>query len=115
MSYQIETIAKFDKQLKTLARKYPSIKDDFLELVMLLAENPFSGTLLFNDVYKIRMKIASKGKGKSGGARIIYFNLFAQRNVDKIVLISIYDKSDMESISEKEIKRALKMINELNN
>lgn len=110
MSYQIETIAKFDRQLKALAKKYPTIKEDFLKLVAELSENPFLGTLLFNDVYKIRMKITSKGKGKSGGARVIYFNLFAQSDSDKVVLISIYDKSEKETVSDKEIKKALKAI-----
>lgn len=110
MSYQIETIAKFDKQMKALSKKYPSIKEDFLELAGKLSEDPFSGTLLFNDVYKIRMKITSKGKGKSSGARVIYFNLFAQKEADKVVLISIYDKSEKETINDKEIKRALKTI-----
>lgn len=110
MSYQIETIAKFDNQLKALAKKNPSILEDISTLAVKLSEDPFIGTLLFNDVYKIRLKITSKGRGKSGGARVIYFNLFAQKDVDKVVLIAIYDKGDQESMSDKEIKKALKTI-----
>lgn len=111
MNYKITTIPKFDKQAKALAKKYPSFKSDLAELVELLSENPLAGTLLFDDVYKIRMSIKSKNKGKSGGARLIYFNVFAQRkDSDEIVLLSIYDKSEHESITDKQIREALKSV-----
>ena len=69
-----------------------------------------------SDVYKIRLKIASKGKGKSGGARIITLIEtiiigIAEINEDNemvVNLISIYDKSDVENISEKELKDLIK-------
>lgn len=57
MSCQITTIPKFDKQAKALAKKYPSFKSDLAELVDILSENPLAGTLLFDDVYKIRMSV----------------------------------------------------------
>ncbi len=72
-----------------------------------LMVDPTAGTSLGNGFYKIRMAITSKGKGKSGGARII-INV---KVVDKIVgLISIYDKSEKVSISINELKEIFKTI-----
>lgn len=66
--------------------------------------NPTFGTSLGNDVYKIRIAIASKKKGKSGGARIISF----VKIIDKTVyLLSIYNKEEKDSISDKEIEDLL--------
>ena len=77
----------------------------------MLVKKPEAGTFLFGDVYKIRMAVKSKGKGKRGGARVIYFNVFAQRtDRNEIVLLSIYDKSDQNSISDSEIRKALKTV-----
>jgi mRNA-degrading endonuclease RelE of RelBE toxin-antitoxin system len=107
----VTTIPKFDKEAKALAKKYPSLKNDLKDLADLLIDNPECGTLLFDDVYKIRMAIKSKSKGKRGGARVIYFNVFAQRRgKNEIVLLSIYDKSNQENITDKQIRDALKSV-----
>ena len=58
------------------------------------------GNALGNNCFKIRMAITSKGKGKSGGARIITYIVNAEK---EILLVSIYDKSEKETISNKEI------------
>ena len=71
MSYNVLAIPPFDKQLKRLAKKYPSLKNEFAELLESLEQEPEQGTKLGNNCYKIRISIASKGKGKSGGARVI--------------------------------------------
>lgn len=54
-----------------LTKKYRSLKSELENLGKELSENPTSGTPLGNDVYKVRLAISSKGKGKSGGARVI--------------------------------------------
>jgi len=105
MKYRIRTIARFDKQVKTLAKKYPSIKDDLVQVSEQIAVNPNCGTLIAHDVYKIRMSIKSKGRGKSGGARIIYFAQIAER--EEVYLLRIYDKSEIATISDEEIRVAL--------
>jgi hypothetical protein len=46
------------------------------------------------------MAISSKGKGKSGGARVITYVLVQDST---LLLLSMYDKSDKESISDNEI------------
>jgi hypothetical protein len=65
-----------------------------------LESNPESGTSLGNNFYKIRWAISSKGKGKSGGMRIITYIKILQNTV---ILTNIYDKSEKSSISEKEL------------
>jgi len=104
MSSEIRFTEHFRKEYKKLAKKYVSLKDDVLSLVETLKENPATGVNLGNNIYKIRMAISSKRKGKSGGARIItYF-------VDKdniVYLLSIYDKSEEANISDSEIKKIL--------
>ena len=64
-----------------------------------------SGTPLGNNCYKIRLSITSKGKGKSGGARVITYVAVIK---ETIVLISIYDKSEQSAITDVEIKARLR-------
>jgi mRNA-degrading endonuclease RelE of RelBE toxin-antitoxin system len=97
MSYSISFSPTFDRELKRLAKKYPSIKSDLSQLINSLEENPVQGDSLGKDCYKVRMKIASKGKGKSGGSRVITCVKIIN---EQIKLLSIYDKSEQEAISD---------------
>jgi len=100
MSFNINYTPFFEKEFKKLYKKYRSLKDDLNKLINQLAENPQAGESIGNDCYKIRMSISSKGKGKSGGARIITHVKFVN---EKVFLISIYDKSDISTIAEEQI------------
>ena len=71
MSYSIFLSSKFEKEAKRLSKKYPSLQLDLLLLTENLEENPTQGDALGKSCYKIRLKVTSKGKGKSGGARVI--------------------------------------------
>jgi mRNA-degrading endonuclease RelE of RelBE toxin-antitoxin system len=104
MNYSIVAVPEFLKQTKKLSKKYRSIKDDLSLLFEKLEQNPTLGTNLGNNCYKVRLAIKSKGKGKSGGARIITHILIEN---ETIYLLSIYDKSDQDSISDEEIKSLL--------
>ncbi|MDR6564330.1 MULTISPECIES: type II toxin-antitoxin system RelE/ParE family toxin [unclassified Arcicella] len=107
MSYSISSIPLFDKQAKRLAKKYPSLKKDLMELLENLANNPEQGKSLGNGFYKIRLAIASKGKGKSSGARVITYI----KVIDTVVyLTSIYDKSEKNTITDKELEQIFKLI-----
>ena len=64
MNYNVFYIAPFGKQLKRLSKKYPSLKKEYGELITELKSDPFTGTPIGNSCYKIRLAIASKGKGK---------------------------------------------------
>ena len=101
MTVSFDYLDEFVRGAKALRKKYPSFESDYNAFLDELEKNPFSGEPLGKHTYKNRMAIASKGKGKSGGARVITYNL--QKKSDDEVLItlmSIYDKSDIENVSD---------------
>ena len=100
MKYKILISQKFKRNAKPLHKKYASLKNEIGELVSQLESNPVIGSSLGNDCYKIRLAIKSKGKGKSGGARVITYVLIIN---EEVFLLTIYDKSEKESISITEI------------
>ena len=75
MNYNVIPTPDFKKFFKKLYKKYPSIKNDLAELIEKLEEDYNIGIALGSNLYKIRLAIESKNKGKSGGARVIYFFL----------------------------------------
>jgi mRNA-degrading endonuclease RelE of RelBE toxin-antitoxin system len=105
MSFKIIPTPAFERELKQLAKKYSSLKKDIADLAAQLLETPQMGTPLGRECYKIRLSITSKGKGKSGGARVITHIQIVDQN---IFLLAIYDKSQAESISDKDIISRLK-------
>ena len=109
MSYKVKSIAVFEKQAKHLIKKYPSLKTELLSLIEELKENPEHGTALGNNCFKIRLAIASKKKGKSGGARVITNFVVIDST---IYLLTIYDKSEQENLTDKELNELLKSIPE---
>ena len=105
MSYRIVPTRKFLRELKQLAKRYVSIGEDVEALGISLAENPFQGVDLGGGLRKIRMAITSKGRGKSGGARVITLNVILTDEAGEVFLITIYDKAERESISVKELEK----------
>ncbi len=101
----MSSYSPFERELKQLAKKYPSIHNDLAHLEVDLLRSPFQGTPIGKDCFKIRIAIKSKGRGKSGGARIITFVQVVNQD---IFLIAIYDKSESENISDKELQSRLK-------
>jgi mRNA-degrading endonuclease RelE of RelBE toxin-antitoxin system len=91
MKYNVLTIPPFDRQLKRLAKKFPSLKTEYAALIKDLEENPQKGTPLGNNCFKIRLAIASKGRGKSSGTRVVTH--FYIEN-ETVFLLAIYDKSE---------------------
>ena len=69
MEVAINVSDEFKRQFKRLLKKYHSLSNDFIVFKENLSQNPLQGIELGAGVRKIRMAIASKGKGKSGGAR----------------------------------------------
>lgn len=100
MSYNVYPTPDFKKYLKRLSKKYPSLKADLQGLITILKEKPDSGIHLGHGIHKIRMAITSKGKGKSGGARVITY-LVTEDN--EVYLVFIYDKSQLENITKEQI------------
>lgn len=109
MSYSVKSIEVFEKQAKRLSKKYASLKKELLQLVQELKEEPEQGTPIGKNCYKIRLAIASKNKGKSGGARVITNFVVTDETV---YLLSIYDKSEKENLTDKELNELLAFIPE---
>jgi mRNA-degrading endonuclease RelE of RelBE toxin-antitoxin system len=101
MSYSILPTHRFAKELKRLVKKFPSLKKEYSELISAIVNNPDTGTFVGNNCYKIRIAIESKGKGKSGGARVITY-LYVE--TETVYLLTIYDKSEKENLKPNELK-----------
>ncbi|MCU0326256.1 MAG: type II toxin-antitoxin system RelE/ParE family toxin [Spirosomaceae bacterium] len=101
MNFEVRATLFFVKRAKHLSKKYHSFKKDLSELIDSLTINPNQGIPLGKDCYKIRMGITSKSKGKSGGARVIT-NVKIVDNV--VFLMDIYDKSEIENITDKHLQ-----------
>jgi len=104
MSFSIVVTDGFKKHAKSIAKKHRSLKSDLNKLIDSLEENPTQGEALGKDCYKLRMAITSKGKGKSGGSRVITCVKIVKQTV---YLLAIYDKSGKENISDKELDELL--------
>lgn len=103
----ILTTPQFHKEAKALLKKHPSLPNDLELFFESLQNKPVQGIPLGNDCYKIRLAIKSKGKGKSGGARVI---TYVKIEANKILLISIYDKSVKASVSDRELRNLIENI-----
>jgi mRNA-degrading endonuclease RelE of RelBE toxin-antitoxin system len=106
---RIEITPYFAKEAKRLSRKYPSFKSDLTEQLKSFADDPQQGESIGKSCYKVRMGITSKGKGKSGGSRIITCVRIHQ---NKMSLLTIYDKSEREDISDAELKILLRQVDD---
>lgn len=109
MSYKVIAIDRFEKDIKRLVKKYPSLKKEFFALVESLKENPNQGISIGHQCFKIRLSIASKGKGKSGGARVI---TYVKVTLKSVFLLTIYDKSEQGNLTKNDLKNLLSRIKE---
>lgn len=107
MSYNVIPTPTFKSQAKRLIKKFPSLKKELSALHDTLSLTPEAGTALGSDTFKIRLAVKSKGKGKSGGMRIITFKI--DRNKE-VYLLTIYDKSEIASIDDRAIKFLVRQI-----
>jgi mRNA-degrading endonuclease RelE of RelBE toxin-antitoxin system len=111
MTYDFRLSPDFERQAKKLAKHYPSFKKDLLVLLESLKANPWQGVDLGNGIRKVRMTISSKGRGKSGGARVITMNVNVDVEKMIIALLYIYDKAEMENVSDKFLQQIIKEMN----
>jgi mRNA-degrading endonuclease RelE of RelBE toxin-antitoxin system len=81
----------FERQLKRLTNKYTTIYKDLASLINELEVTPHAGQPLGKNLYNIRIALSGKGKGESGGARVITCVLLKN---DSVHLAAIYDKSE---------------------
>lgn len=98
MNFDIIPTPDFERAFKALAKRHRSLKQDILDFTRSLQENPFQGDELSPGIRKIRMAITSKGRGKSGGARVITYTVLAAETEGRVYLIDIYDKADYSTV-----------------
>jgi hypothetical protein len=96
---------RFQREFKRLHSKYQSLPYDVERLGDSLKKNPFQGVSLGESCYKVRISIESKGQGKSGSARVILNLAYMD---DEIVFLSIYDKSEIDTISRAKLEELLR-------
>ena len=104
----IETSPRFERELKALKSRYHSVKKDYKDFLDSLHKNPLQGASLGKGVRKVRMAITDKGKGKSGGARVLTYTALVAEEEGKLLLLTIYDKSERSTMTNKEIKALMK-------
>jgi hypothetical protein len=100
----------FEANYKHFIKKFPSISGEVKQLEEALIKQPNIGASLGGGVYKVRMACESKGKGKSGGFRVITYLVDERADGTDIYLITMYDKSEESSIKTPQLKRIISKV-----
>jgi len=108
MPDRIVYTAIFINKAKKFHKKHPSLKSDLAQLEASLLKTPRQGNDLGSGLYKIRMAVQSKGKGKSGGYRVITYLISQSENNTTINMLTIYDKSEEGTIDKKVLLQLIK-------
>ena len=98
----------FAKEAKRLAKKYPSFKQDYKDFLVSIKNNPLQGDEITKNIRKIRMAIKAKGKGKSGGARVITFNILTDIENGHVVFLLLHDKEDASTVKVNVVKQLVR-------
>ncbi len=104
MNYNVVATLRFEKELKRIVKKYPSLKAEFSVLIRQINQFPEKGVYIGNNCYKIRLAISSKGKGKSGGARVISY---VYNFKETVYLLTVYDKNEKSGLRPNELKEMI--------
>ncbi len=107
MSFEIITTAYAKVGIKKLSKRYKGFDEDIKAFRDGLKANPLQGTELAPGIRKIRMAVTAKGRGKSGGARVITFNALVTEQEGTIYLLLIYDKADTSNVKINVVKKII--------
>lgn len=105
---EVSVSEDFARQSKRLSKKYPSFKEDYRKFLDSIKENPLQGDEITKNIRKIRMAIEPKEKGKSGGARVITFNILTDIQNGHVFFLLIYDKEDASTVKVNEVKQMVR-------
>jgi hypothetical protein len=95
--------ATFDRR----ARQVGLDDDDLAELIKALIERPHLGPVIPASGGARKVRVRLPGRGKSGGARVIYAIVF---RATAIALLDIYAKGDQDNLTPQECKSIAKLI-----
>lgn len=105
---KVYTIPEFDRSLVRLSKKYRSLKAEYLEFVDKVEKDGVQGVSLGNGIFKARFAVKSKGKGKSGGLRIISYNdVIIAFDGEIVLLVDIYDKNEFSAVDKKLLQKRI--------
>jgi len=88
MANQVIPTAKFENQYKRLKKKFKTLDNTIYELENQLIQNPYLGKRLNQNIFKIRISDPSKGKGKSGGFRVITYIVEETSDLTSVFMIN---------------------------
>ncbi|MDB5115404.1 MAG: hypothetical protein JWQ79_896 [Mucilaginibacter sp.] len=107
MNNTVNPTPEFKRNIKPLAKKYKTLRATIEKLASDLINNPYLGESYGQGIYKVRVTDESKGKGKSGGFRVIYYHLTKTEDGINMLLLSIFDKSEKSTITKQEAIKIL--------
>lgn len=107
MNYSLQTTDDFDREIKKLSKKFPSLKNDFQNIIDNIEKELTLADDLGEGFRKIRINIKSKGKGSSGGGRIITYETIIAVNNKLVLFALIYNKGDYETVDLSILKKNL--------
>jgi mRNA-degrading endonuclease RelE of RelBE toxin-antitoxin system len=110
MTNVVEISPEFKRDIKPLAKKYHTLKKSIEDLQKAIIENPYLGVSYGSNMYKVRLADESKGSGKSGGFRVLYYHLEKTKEGITILLTNIYDKSEIGTIKKADAVKQLEDI-----
>ena len=110
MNWTIDFTTEFSKGAKVLKKRYKSFMKDLGEFKDSIMKNPFQGAELVPGIRKVRMAIESKGKGKSGGARVVTLTYYISEEEGKVHFLLIYDKSDADTIDVNVVQKQVEVL-----
>lgn len=110
MANRVFTTPLFENRFKRFSKKFPSLEEEILDLEETLINNPQTGISLGANLYKIRLASKAKGKGKSGGFRIVTYLRHEIQDSTDIYLLTIFDKSEESIIDKADLVKILKQI-----
>lgn len=108
MKNKVLLTAFFLRKAKRLLKKYHTLQNSLKNLENALLLDPKMGITYGSNIYKVRLADGSKGKGKSGGFRVITYVIEETEESTNIYLITIFDKSEEASINKDDIKEILR-------
>lgn len=100
---EVKVSEKLKRDLRILSKRYRHIRSDVQPIIEQLQAGEMPGSQVPGvgyPIFKVRIKNSDIQKGKSGGYRLMYYLKIAE----KILLITIYSKSDQADITADEIR-----------
>lgn len=83
---------------------------DLAELQITLLENPLAGDLIKEGRGLRKLRVPLPGRGKSGGARVIYYHWVSEQ---QCYLLYAYAKNEAENLSKKQLKALADLMDEV--